>query len=103
MATEEQFKSVEEMVEHLKKGGEVKSVNKVDKKKRKQHTDPTPKTDDVDIYRTTHFYVRKGDTWPRVLKDARGEIERCGPGTRVMAHDHKFNEPCIDLCRSVGE
>lgn len=90
--------------DHIKSEHETESVKKVDRKKRKQHTDPTPKeNNDESIYRTTHFYVRKSDTWTQVLKDARTELERCGPGTRVMAHDHLFNEPCIDLCRSVGE
>lgn len=96
------FISYEEMQKFLDERTELTTAKKksVDKKKRRQYTDPTPKKE-KDIYRTTHYYTRKGDTFTQVLKDCREELERSGDSTIVMAHCHQFNMACVDSCRAL--
>jgi hypothetical protein len=52
------------------------------------------------VYKTIHFYLRPGDSWPEVLKDGREEI--AGPTTLVFCHNHLHGEACVDTCRSMA-
>lgn len=58
----------------------------------------TPK---VPIYKTIHFYLRPGDSWPELLKDGRQEVEMSGPGTYVFCHNHFHDGACGDSCRRM--
>ena len=48
---------------------------------------------DALTYVVLHFYLRDGDTWSALLKDSR-DYASMFPHCRIIAHDHKFNEPC---------
>lgn len=101
------FKSIDQMMAFAQKQKAKKSKTTqkrtVDRKKDKPYSDPTPKEELSDsIYRTTHFYLRPGDTFTQLLKDGRGELERCGPGSLVVIHNHVFsNATCVAECRSL--
>lgn len=68
-----------------------------DASKKLEHTVPA-----VPVYKTIHFYLRPGDTWPELLKDAREELGFAGPGTLIFAHEHLHSEECNDSCRGMS-
>ena len=56
----------------------------------------------VPIYKTIHFYLRPGDSWPELLKDGRQEMDMSGPGTVVCCHQHTHGTECVSTCRSMA-
>lgn len=100
------FKNIEEMMEFAKKKSAPKKAaaprKRVDKRKGKSYTDPTKKENlPENIYRTTHYYLRPKDSLGQLLRDAKGELERCGPGSLVVVHNHPFDAECVEQCRSL--
>lgn len=48
---------------------------------------------DPDIYVVLHFYLRTGDTFPALQKDARNYAQYF-PHSKIIAHDHSWDSPC---------
>jgi hypothetical protein len=106
------FKSYEDMNKFLEKanagkastGTKSKTNSKRSRNKRKpaekdQSTSIEHETPSGPIFKTIHFYLRPGDSWPEVLKDGREEV--VGPSTLVFCHNHLHGAPCVDSCRSM--
>jgi hypothetical protein len=104
------FNSFEEMQKFLDKaqGAKVskKSVAKKSSKKKPVRPDSANKlaardVDDKTIYQTIHFYVRAGDNFPQILKDAKQDKSSRMSNVLVFAHDHIFGVSCTTTCREV--
>jgi len=62
-------------------------------------------TRDASVYVVLHFYLRDGDTWPALLRDAR-DYAQTFHHSKIIVHDHAWNEPCspapkLKKCKEV--
>lgn len=48
---------------------------------------------DPSIYAVVHFYLRAGDTFQALCRDAR-DYAQTFHHSKIIAHDHAWNEPC---------
>ncbi len=55
----------------------------------------------TDVYQQVNFFVRPGDTWSSLLKDAKDEKDLRNSNVLVVAHNHMFEEPCTKKCREI--
>ena len=63
------------------------------------------KTRDPQTYVVLHFYLRDGDSFQPLCKDAR-DYAQMFPHSKIIAHDHSFDQPCSpspkqQKCREV--
>lgn len=62
---------------------------------------PVEKPDMSTVYQEIHFYVRPGDTWQSLLRDAKEEKEGRNTNIEVQAHNHIYGVECNKSCRKV--
>lgn len=48
---------------------------------------------DSQLYVVLHFYLREGDNWQALQRDARNYAQTF-QHAKIIAHDHAWNEPC---------
>lgn len=107
-----QFASWEEMnkfLESVPKGSKATTGKKRSQAKKKSTVKPDPakklvtaqSVEQVEVYQTIHFYLRKSDEFVNVLKDAREEKKIRHETILVFAHNHSISDPCSNLCREV--
>ena len=68
--------------------------------------DSTYKNRNEKIYVVAHFYMRPGDTWQAVTRDALNYFHTF-PDCKLIVHDHAWNEPCspapkLRKCRELS-
>ena len=105
------FESFEEMQAWLKKTKNSKTAeaaNKVGTKKAKGRSpseapanESATQLQQKEIYSEVHVFVREGDSWTQVLKDAREDRRFRNANVLIFAHDHIRGEACSSSCREV--
>jgi hypothetical protein len=114
MAGIPEFKDFKDMKKFLDKAtaGQVPDATGNLKKPRSKKRKPAEKDPsnnlietkpEVPIFKTIHYYLRPGDSWPELLKDGRQEVEMgVGGGVIVFCHQHLHGADCVDTCRSMN-
>jgi hypothetical protein len=59
----------------------------------KSDWDTQYKRRDPDVYVVLHFYLRAGDTFAALQRDARNYAQYF-PHSKIIAHDHSWDDPC---------
>lgn len=59
----------------------------------KSDWDTQYKRRDADVYAVLHFFLREGDKFGSLQNDARN-YSQMFPHSKIVAHDHAWNEPC---------